>query len=352
MKNFIYTKGLYTDEKGREFFFDNAKWLLILFVVTAHIMGTMMHSDNSHVAMLTKGIWSFFNTFHMAAFIFISGYFAKRFVKKGYSLQKPATYFIIYLAAQIMFILLGKFLWKTGAGWTIFRPQSSLWFLQCMTIWYLLLPMLEQVKPKYMIIGAIVLAIVAGYDKSVNDVLSFSRVLVHLPFFMSGYYMDKSWFEKLNKCYIKLVSALFLLGIFAADLLLGNKLPGWLLTCNTPYAECGFKAGPALWGVYRLLFYIVAFLMIFAFLSLVPRCKTFFTTWGSRTLAVYILHMIVYRSFKSFEWYKYFEGSLKGVIIVAGIILATVVILSLKPFSVPFDLLMKIKIKPFLKEKE
>ena len=290
----------------------------------------------------------------MASFIFISGYFSKRFVKKGYSVQKPATYFIIYLVAQAEFVLCERYWWSTPdkVVLTIFKAQGSLWFLQCMVIWYLLLPMLDQFDPKYMLAGSVIVALIAGYDIRVNDYLSFSRVLVHLPFFMAGYYTDKVLLEKLREKKIILASWIFMAVMFVIYVLAGKHIPGDLLRCNTPYKSCGIVTPVWTWWLYRLAFYIVVFLMIFAFLAIVPKCKTFFSKWGSRTLAVYILHRFIFRSYEVYGWAKYFNKSVTGMVILFWAAAAITVILSLKPFSIPFEFLQNIKITKALREKE
>ncbi len=354
MKNLIYNKSLLTDEHGREYYLDNAKFILIFFVVMAHLFGTLKHADVTYVSYISTAVWNYLNTFHMATFIFISGYLAKRFVKKGYTLQKPVTYFLIYVFAQLLFTFCEKYWWSgdpASETVSIFKAEGSLWYLQCLIIWYLLLPMLDQVKPKYMIGGAILIALAVGYDTKVNDYLSFSRVLVHMPFFMAGYYTDKNRLDRLNQPKVKLGAWAALLVIFVVEFCLYRNIPGNLLPCNSPYRNCGLKGPAGVWWLYRLAFYLVVFVMIFSFLAVVPRCKTFFSKWGSRTLAVYLFHRIFYRCFEEYGWYKAFGNSWLGLIALFFVVAAVTCILSLKPFSVPFDLIQKIKITGLLKDK-
>lgn len=355
MQNPIYNKSLLTDEHGREFYLDNAKFILIFFVVTAHLFGTLKPAEVTYVSYIGTAVWNYLNTFHMAAFIFLSGYLAKRFVKKGYSLQKPATYFLIYLFAQILFTVCEKFWWAedpSSVGVSLFKAEGSLWYLQCLVIWYLLLPMLDQIKPKYLLPGAVVLGLIVGYDHGVNNYLSFSRVLVHLPFFMAGYYTDKAALDKLNRPKVKAVAWTILIAVFVGEFLLYRNVPSNLLPCNEPYSECGLKGPAPVWWLYRLAFYLLVFVLIFSFLAVVPRGKTFFSKWGSRTLAVYLLHRLFYRTFDTYAWYEYFNRSWLGLLALLGVCIALTCILSLKPFSIPFEWIQGIKITGILKEKE
>lgn len=65
--------------KARDYYFDNAKFILIFLVVFGHLMQPFVADyDSVHI------LYIFIYTFHMPAFILISGYFAKGFRKSGY----------------------------------------------------------------------------------------------------------------------------------------------------------------------------------------------------------------------------------------------------------------------------
>lgn len=63
----------------RESYFDNAKFILIFLVVFGHFLQTFI-ADYAGVRVLYIYIY----TFHMPAFVLISGFFAKSFGKPGY----------------------------------------------------------------------------------------------------------------------------------------------------------------------------------------------------------------------------------------------------------------------------
>lgn len=169
--------------------------------------------------------------------------------------------------------------------------------------------------------------------------------------FISGYYTDVKLIETLKEKKIIAISWV-VLAVFVIDILIGKKMPTDLLRCSTPYNDCGFDILPKpLWWVGRLAFYVVTFLLIASFLAVVPKFKTFFSKWGSRTLAVYLLHRLFFRSYEALGWYKYFNGSVWGMVAVFFISLALVILLSLKPFSIPFSYLQNISIKKALKDK-
>ena len=100
----------------------------------------------------------------------------------------------------------------------------------------------------------------------------------------------------------------------------------------------------------RLLFYVLAIVLCAAFLTLVPRVKTFFTRFGARTLQVYVIQAFIYPCEKKFLWYKlpFFESY--GVPKMMVIATAVTFILSLKIFEYPFIGIAKIKLNPLLKK--
>ncbi|MBR6004897.1 MAG: acyltransferase family protein [Clostridia bacterium] len=347
-------KSKYADEKGRLYFYDNAKFLLIFLVVLAHAISPFQPGYFGIIIL-----WKAINTFHMPLMIFISGFFAKRYLSSNgdIKVQRSFSYFMLYLFSQLFVSLFEKFVLKNeSVGFSIISARSSLWFLMCLGIWYLVLPFFSKFKGAAVIIAGIIIGLIIGYDTHVGHELSLSRVFVHFPFFMAGYFCTPELIAKLNNKYIRFIS-FPLFAICVSVIVLANKIyPGRIITCSNSYenvmAVVNMQYG-LVW-LSRLLFYALAFVSGAAFLAIVPRRKVFFTKWGSRTLAVYILHRFLYLCWidKNLAWWKVFDEMKYGLPIVFGIALAVTLILSLKPFSYPFTWIQKIPVKPLLKNKE
>ena len=132
-----------------------------------------------------------------------------------------------------------------------------------------------------------------------------------------------------------------------------SKSASRIITCSYNFwdmPELKNYSVPVLsWWTLRLCFYIAAALLFFGFMVWVPRSWNCFTRFGARTLQVYILHRFLYLADLKYEWWKPFN-TVSGVWAMAGIALAVTIILSLKPFELPFTLLQSIKVKPFLKK--
>lgn len=344
----------FMDEKGRLYFYDNAKFILIFLVVLAHAVSPFQ-TEYGAIGIL----WKTINTFHMPLMIFISGFFSKRYIGANGSLkvQRAFSYFMLYLFSQLFVSLFEKLvLHNQSVGFSIVSARSSLWFLMCLGVWYLVLPFFSKFKGAAVIIAGIIIGLIIGYDANVGHDLSLSRVFVHFPFFMAGYFCTPELIGKLNNTYIRFISIPLFTICVCVIVLLDEYYPGRIITCSNSY-ENVMPVVDMQYGLVwlsRLLFYALAFVTGASFFAIVPRVKVFFTRFGSRTLAVYILHRFLYLCWidKTLAWWKIFDEMEYGLPMVFGIAVAVTVILSLKPFSLPFTAIQKIPVRCLLKREE
>lgn len=363
----------FCDEKGRLYYFDNAKFLLIVLVVIAHALSPLK-TDNGAVHV----IWKLINCMHMPTFIFISGFFAKGYLQKSGRLkaQRTFTYISLFLFSQLFVSLFEYFVLDHKVGFSLLSARSSLWFLQCLLVWYLVLPFFAQFKGPVVLVAAVITGLVIGYDPTALNVLAISRVIVHFPFFMAGYFCTPEVFNKLRTLPFRIIGLVFLgLSIFLFAYF-GKYIGDGLFTCNVPYASLVWaKDLPLLlrW-LPRFLFYVFALGLGAGFLAWVPRAKTFFTRFGPRTLQVYILHRFLYLAWLDYEWWTldWLKNLLLGLFadktvpawitadwltngtapwLVAVLALILTFVLSLRVFQYPFDLIQKINITKALKKK-
>lgn len=336
--------------KERVHFVDNAKFILIFLVVLAHGISPLKKNHDSVYA-----VWYTINAFHMPCFIFLSGFFAKKYIKNGkFNIQKPFYYFMLYFFTQIAVWCFEYFVLK---DYTISKSfvaaRSSLWYLQCMITWYILLPYLDKIKPKYMMVISVLAALVMGFDEKLPAAFSCSRVIVHLPFFLMGYYCSMDTLKKIVKGpWKKVVAVLIIAAVFVVTLFNRGIIPERIIVASYQYRYVisDYFTFRGMW-IARLLFYVVAIALSFSFLVLIPKKKMFFTKLGSRTLQVYIWHRFLYLAELRYDWAAYFDSKL-GFMVLLVIITAVVFILSTKLFEYPFQWIAKISIKPFLKDEE
>ncbi len=339
----------YADKKGREYYFDNAKFILIFFVVLAHALSPL-----KEYSAWVKTMWIVINSLHMPCLIIISGYFAKSYISKDGVIkrQRLLTYIMYYLGAQITVSLFEKFVLGTEKmAISVFAQRSSLWYLFCLILWFIILPYISKYKPSVVMICGFVFAILLGYDTEIGNFMSIARAINHFPFFMLGYYFKKEWIFKFRNVYTQ-VSAVITIGIITfLAYFYRDIIPSRVITSNYNYYDLKTKVFSELPVVFlnRIIFYIIALLLCASFMLLVPRGKAFFTRFGSRTLQVYILHRFLYLAHLQYGWWKPFNSEL-GIILLALIALAITFILSLKIFEYPFIALSKINLKRFEKK--
>lgn len=332
----------YADKRGREYFFDNAKFILILLVVLAHAISPLK-TDMPKV----KTLWTVINTLHMPCLIIISGYFAKGYIKNGVvKTQRLVTYIVYYLAAQLAVSLFEYYVldYKNMAR-SVIAPRSSLWYLACLCWWFLILPYVTKLKPKYLFVASVLFALAIGYDTKAGDLMSITRAINHFPFFLIGYYFKKEWLFKFRNKWTQIGAVVVIAAITVLTFYNLDIIPSRIITSNFNYYNSNLQVLNSEYTMFlnRLLFYIVALILCACFLLLVPRGKAFFTRLGSRTLQVYILHRFLYLAELEYKWYEPFM-SVKGFFAMSAIAVAVTFILALKPFEYPFKLLSKIRL--------
>ncbi|KAB2335204.1 acyltransferase family protein [Bacillus mesophilum] len=284
----------------RNFYFDNAKFILIFFVVFGHLLRSFIE-DNETIFTVYKVIYSF----HMPAFILVSGFFAKGYYEKGY-IQKIAKKLILpYLLFQGIYSLFYYYLYnRPSIDMDPFNPHWSLWFLISLFCWNIMLLLFSKFKPAYAITAALFIGLAIGYVDWVSNYLSLSRTFVFFPLFLAGYFLKKEHLALIMRPSAR-ASAI---GIFAIATALFYLYPDinyqWLLG-SKPYAEMGAASFTAV--LTRLGFYLLSFLMVFSFLACVPKGQYFFTRLGKNTLYVYLLHGFIVRLFRESDLQNYFN---------------------------------------------
>lgn len=360
----------YADEKGRLYFYDNAKFILIFLVVLAHAISPFKSGDTGYIFF--HYLWRVINTLHMPCLIFISGFFAKKYIRPDGSInvQRPFTYMMYYLASQFAVGAFEVFVLDYSISKSILAPRSSLWFLVCLIWWYLLLPVIDKIDPKFMLPIAVLAGLLIGYDDKVSNLMAMSRMIVHFPFFLFGYYVTGDQMQKLFTKKSKLISIPVLLAALGSLVLIMylfsdqgalNFSINNFITCDKSYFAIFKDKGvnPLLWFLPRVWFYLCAVALGFGFLVWVPRKKNIFTRFGARTLAVYIVHRFLYLAYleynwASFDWFKYEWFGWKNILVLRLLMMVAAfiitVVLSLYPFYWPFEMLGKVKITKLLKK--
>lgn len=283
----------------------------------------------------------------MPAFVFVSGAFSKKYIKKGApQLNKLAGYFILYTIYKIVLWMLSCHYQEQDFKFDLLSEGSAPWYLLAMIIWLLILPVFAKLKCTWGMMLALFISIFIPLNDSLGIFLSMSRVVIFLPFFIGGYYFKLEYVEKLQKSIYKILALLILMlvALFVITNIDFIARYSSLLYADHSYAFLRTSVGNAL--LLKIGWYLIATFMLFALLALCPKKKFCFSYIGSRTLSIYIFHRLIREVFEGEYLYQYFDSSsfllLGGCMIISLLIM---IIFSEKHLSkfvnLPFKLTKK-----------
>lgn len=169
--------------KTREYQYDNIRFILIFLVVMGHLL------ELSTSILFQTTAYKCIYTFHMPAFLFLSGMFASfRRSRIVFSLLVP------YLVAQVAYRYFESWLSGSDLHLTFLQPLWLLWYLFALLIYHCLLPFYDTDSPRtagLILLGAVAAALLSGFDKGLAFPMSFSRVVAFQPWFILGFYWRK-----------------------------------------------------------------------------------------------------------------------------------------------------------------
>ena len=307
--------------KSRNYFLDNYKALLILLVVIGHFIEPC-YTNNVFLTILKWVIFSF----HMPAFIFISGYFSK----KDMGLEKLIQKLVIpYFVFELLYYFLYVLVIHKETGLYFNRPKFSLWYLMSLFFLCIITPYFRKIPGNLVI--AIILGLLVGFTQ-LGNFFSIPRTLFFYPFFLAGYYFQESWFESIRRHWKAFTAGLAsLAGLLGGWVLItGQELTPFIFYGRYSYADMGRTNGVGL--LVRLVCYGISFLAIFFFFSIIPRKKHFYSILGVRTMSIYLFHGLVYSILKDGHVLEKVNTPLETVLLLGFCILLTFVLASSLPY--------------------
>ena len=265
----------------RDAYFDNARVVLIFLVVFGHLI-----QPYTNTSVGTQTLYTWIYTFHMPAFILISGYFAKGRADMSFIKNLIKKLLLPYLIFQLLYTVYYYLLGKSNFDNNLFEPQWSLWFLLSLFSFHLLLIIFKQV-PVIVSLGiAITIGLLTGYINDVGHAYSLSRTLVFFPFFLAGYFLTQAHIDFLQNKLVQLLGISTMIIIALAIYIAPDINSGWLFASKS-YNDLGRP----ITGIFaRSLIYLTSTLMTFSILSLIPKKEYAFTYIGQRTLYIYLIH--------------------------------------------------------------
>ncbi|UDY22740.1 acyltransferase family protein [Nocardioides sp. Kera G14] len=322
----------------RDPWFDNAKIILVTLVVVGHAWTLL--PDSGPTGGLDAHLYDFLYTWHMPAFVLVTGYLSRRFVLTRRSVwglvRGLAVPYVILEAALALFRY-----WAGGEHlhhlWI--NPHWPLWYLPAVFFWRLATPLLRR---SVIAIPVAVAASLAG-GLLTTSTMDVSRILGFLPFYVIGIHLTSERIEALRTREARVLAV----GVFVGVWVLSGHLRDWAgsgawLYYNDTYASMDASASEGY--VVRLMTLAAGLVAAAAFFALVPRARGWWTQMGAVTLVVYLCHGFFVKSLRYAGWGDFIEHL--GVL---GIVLTTLISVAIALFlaSPPVSRFLSHVIDPF-----
>ena len=173
-------------EKDRVALWDNTKFFLIILVVIGH--ATIWQTESSHIF---SSCLLYIYSFHMPLFIFISGmFFSNRNIA-----QKVVSYLAIYCTYKILLFVVYSFLGRTRSL-QLFVEAEAPWFVFTLAVFTLITYCIRNLNLKYVFVVFTILALLAGYDRTLTDKFVLARCIRFYPFYLLGVIISREKIEK------------------------------------------------------------------------------------------------------------------------------------------------------------
>ncbi|WP_372345835.1 acyltransferase family protein [Streptomyces sp. KL116D] len=282
--------------KQRDAFFDNAKYLAIVFVAMGHCWEPL--TDGSRTA---EALYMVVYSFHMPAFIVVSGYFSRSFDMRPDRLRRLITGVAV---PYVLFEIAYTFFKRTAGGdpsypISLLDPWYLTWFLVALFVWRLTTPLWKAVR--WPLPLAVAVAVLASVSPDIGDDLDLQRVLQFLPFFVLGLVLRPEHFQLVRRREVRILSV----PIAACALVLAYWAGPRMTSAWFYHRDSAQELGAPWWAgvVMTLALFGCSVVLTACFFSWVPRRHMWFTVLGAGTLYGYLLHGFLAKGSRFWGWF-------------------------------------------------
>ena len=272
--------------RRRDAFFDNAKYLTIMLVAVGHTWATVKTGNRT-----LQAAYDVVYTFHMPAFIIVSGYFSRSFDLRPDRLKRLVTgvlvpYVIFETAYSLFRVHAGR---SDDHDISVLNPYYLTWFLCALFIWRLTAPVWRTIRHPLPV--AIGLAMLGSTASALPGVLDLHRVLQFAPCFVLGMLLRPEHFRMVRRRSVRILSVpVFALALAGAWWAVPRVNSSWV------YRDAAAQDLGAPWWAGPVMVPVLfggAVLLTACLFSWVPGRRTWFTGLGTGTLYAYLLHGFV-----------------------------------------------------------
>ncbi|GAA1487575.1 acyltransferase family protein [Brachybacterium sacelli] len=274
-------------KKPRDPFLDNARGILITLVVIGHTLECFDGKGD----YLGGAIHTWIYSFHMAAFVAISGFLSRSYRNEPRQVRRLLTAMAVpYLIFQMLHevgktLLLGQefHLQFTSTAWT-------LWFLLALLMWRLATPVLRALR--YPLVFAVAIAVIAPLDPGLDGTFTLGRFFEMMPFFVLGLVTTPEMLQKLKTMRHRVwIGVLVLVGALAFSFATHEMFSVARFFLRGSYADGPYETPVAI--IMQVLVLAAGMIGTVALLLATPLGETFWTALGARSLTIYLLHPLV-----------------------------------------------------------
>ncbi|MCU1677202.1 MAG: rane protein [Frankiales bacterium] len=264
----------------RDPFFDNARYLAILLVVMGH---TWTAIRSGHPVVFAS--YTLVYLFHMPAFIVIAGYFARGFDFSAPKVRRLVTGVVVpYVVFEVAYAAYANYMDQRAFDISLADPWFLTWFLLALFLWRITTPIWLSLR--FPLLVAVLISLATGLTRGIGG--DYIRALTLLPFCVLGLTLSPAFIARLRGPWLRaLAVVIFALTVAAVWLVRGHYSHEWL------YWRADFgrlHVAPLPGMLARLAMLATGFVLTMAFLCLVPRRRTWFTSLGAGTIYAYLLH--------------------------------------------------------------
>jgi fucose 4-O-acetylase-like acetyltransferase len=326
--------------KQRDAFFDNAKYLAIVFVACGHAWEPLTNGSRA-----AEALYMVVYTFHMPAFILISGYFSRSFDMRPDRLRRLLTGIVVpYVLFEVAYSLFKR--WADddpGHPISLLDPWYLTWFLAALFVWRLSTPLWKLVRRPVLV--ALIIAALASTSPDIGDDLDLQRVLQFMPFFVVGLFMKPEHFQLMRRREVRILSV----PVFAAAIVMAywtapRMSSAWF------YHRDSAQDLAAPWWIGLVMTFVLfgcSMLLVACFFAWVPKRRMWFTALGAGTLYGYLLHGFLVKGSRFWGWFEDYTWvqTPMGAIVVTFVAAGVVTVLCTRPVQRMFRFAMEPKME-------
>ena len=262
---------------------------LVTLVVIGHswtLLPLFADDGGSATARLWNSwLYDFLYAWHIPAFVIVTGYLSRSFEwtpKRLWGLV--TTVAVPYVIFEGLFAL-----YRHEVGGVDFErlwanPHWPMWYLSALFFWRLMTPILKRMPAK--VVVAVAISLLAGLYA--NDILDNARIFGLLPFFVLGLKMHEGHWSLLRTRRARWYGAAVLLILLVLARFSGDWFATEWFYYRTRYDALDPDNVRAI--TIRMSLLIVGLCGAFAFFTVVPRVKSWYSALGGATLVVYLFH--------------------------------------------------------------